>query len=312
MPLHSSFAEFSLVECFRLVEQGRRTGRLAVSYAMSDFNEKNKYYFWFHQGRFIAASNTLEGNYLSNEIVRRGWLSQRVLEKLVKLSRGGRPLGLNLKLMGALQPDQIAALFGFQLRQLTPILEISDGEFQLDRQAPAIYSEMTGLSMGAMEVAVGGLRRIQHWKALETILPRQTSALQRWNAGEIALQLTEIETRVLGFANGRSSLAQISKRLGYGVDVVQQTALRLMIANLVDEISPLPVPPTAPYCETPSMVSQPKSLPNQPALTPLASTASGGSAAYLSNQALAMPSSSPKKPSGSFLRGIVDFLRSKV
>jgi hypothetical protein len=311
MPLHSSFAEFSLVECFRLVEQGRKTGRLAVSYVMSDFSEKNKYYFWFHQGRFIAASNTLEGTYLSDEIVKRGWLSQRVLEKLVKLSQESRPLGLNLKLMGALQPEQIAALFGFQLKQLTPILEISDGEFQLDSQAPVIYSEMTGLSMGAMEVAVGGLRRIRHWKALETILPRQTSALQRWNAGEIALQLTEIETRVLGYADGRNSLAQISKRLGCSVDVVQQTALRLMMANLVDEVPPLPVPPPAPYCETPPIVSQPKSLRNQSTLTSLASTASS-SATYLSNQTLAIPSSSPKKPSGSFLRGIVDFLRSKV
>lgn len=311
MPLHSSFADFSLVECFRLIEQGQKTGRLTVSCSIGDQVEKNKCYFWFSKGRFIAASKTLNGTDLASEIVKRNWLSQRVLEKLLKLSKQGRPLGLNLKLMGALPSEQLAALFGFQLRQLTPILEVSEGEFQLDCQAPIFYSEMTGLSLGAMEVAVGALRQVQHWKALEAILPQKTSALQRWKTGRLTMKLTGMEMRVLEYANGRQSLAQISQRLGYGVDTTRYAAFRLMIANLVDEVSPLSDYPKTSYSQTSIAPKASLSL-DQVVADPVASVSlNSGSATCTSTQNLANNNSS-KKLSSSFLQGIVDFLRSRV
>lgn len=312
MPLHSSFADFSLVECFRLIEQGRKTGRLTVSYSMDDSAEEIKRYFWFTQGRFVAASQTLDGNDLASEIIRRNWLSQRVLEKLIKLSKQGRPLGLNLKLMGALPSEQLATLFGFQLRQLTPILEIRQGEFQLDCQAPILYPEMTGLSLGAMEVAVGALRRVQNWKALEAILPQKTSALQRWKTGGRTMKLTGMEKGVFEYADGRTAIAQISQLLGYGVDATRYAAFRLMIANLVDEVPPLPDYPKTSYNKmapiTPkASISKDQEVP----VSVISGSLNSGSATCMSTQKLA-DNSLQKKPSSSFLQGIVDFLRSRI
>lgn len=312
MPLHSSFADFSLVECFRLIEQGHKTGRLTVSCPIGDPAAKIKRYFWFTQGRFVAASKTLNGTDLASEIVRRNWLSQRVLEKLIKLSKQGRPLGLNLKLMGALPSEQLAALFGFQLRQLTPILEVSEGEFQLDCHAPILYSEMTGLSLGAMEVAVGALRRVQRWEALEAILPQKTSAIQRWKTRRLTMKLTGMEMEVLELADGRKSLAQISQLLGYGVNATRYAAFRLMIANLVDEVPPLPDYPKTSDSQMSPITTKASPSADQAVAVPMASVSlNSGSATCTSTQHIANNNSS-KKPSSSFLQGIVDFLRSRV
>jgi Domain of unknown function (DUF4388) len=326
MPLKSSFSDFSVAECFRLIDQGRKTGRLSISYLEVNSDQKAKQYFWFREGQFIATSNTLDGTNLASEIVRRNWMSQRVVEKLINLSKEGRPLGLNLKLMGALRSEQIASLFGFQLKQLLPILETSEGEYQLDSQIPFPYSEMTGLSIRAIEVAVETLRQVRHWKALEEMLPKSSSAIQRWNMGEQTLRLTQIEMKILDYADGRKSLTQISRLLGYEMNVTLHVAFRLMIANLVDEVPPLPGyaivsdHSTSESIEQPQFSKSPADLDSSYSLSLSPSTTSAMPDSNLnedSHQNLYVKNTSNQKPANqkpttSFLRGIVDFLRSKI
>lgn len=235
MTLASSLQDFSLAELFRMIEQGRKSGRLSLFTEGTDTAETG-FHVWFCQGRVVAAADCLDGQGLSSKIVGRGWLSQRVIERLDGLAPKGTPLGLTLKTQGALQADQLNLLFISQMQQIWSLFERNMGRFDLDGKASLPSSEMTGLSLPAMEVALAGLRALKNWTALKDALPNTDSAVQSIIASKPQIRLNAMEWQVWEFAKGTVSINSIAKQLNQPVAKVQQAAFRLMLAGLVEEI----------------------------------------------------------------------------
>lgn len=294
MTLTSSLEDFSLAELFRMIDQGRKSGRLTL-YASANSqvsNPNNCHHIWFRQGRVIAISNRLDGQGLSSKIEERGWLSQRVIERLNSHSSES-PLGLTLKTQGALQAEQLQLLFTSQLQQIWGLFAIHTGQFELDGKAPLPVAEMTGLSLPAMEVAVAGLRLLKNWEGLADALPDGSSGIQSIIQGKPNIRLNALEWQVWEFAKGTVSLEATAKQINQSTAKVQQAAFRLMLAGLVEEV--------------PFVSSTPK-------LNSSAVELEANKSSEITKQPEEhKPEASEKsKVSNSFLQSLVGFLRSKA
>lgn len=238
MTLASSLTDFSLAELFRMIDQGRKSGRLTLLIADNTpgGNPPTCHYIWFRQGRVVAAANRLDGQGLIAQITTRGWLSQRVIERLGNLAGSEAPLGMTLKTQGALQAEQLNLLFSAQMQQVWDLFGMQTGRFDLDGKATLPSTEMTGLSLPAMEVALAGLRALKDWTPLADALPNPDSAIQSITVGNPQVRLNSLEVQMQEFTNGSVSLSAIAQQLNQPIAKVQQAAFRLILAGLVEEL----------------------------------------------------------------------------
>lgn len=243
MSLTGYLSEYSLVEIFNFVQEGNKTGLLAIDPDRClSRSLDNSYYISFQFGRIVAVSNGhgLQDRGLLRTIEQRRWLS---LEQITGLSfhasKLQQPLGTYLKSCNLLDAEQLKLLFDAQVTANICKLfgEQHHGRFQFDPQAPLIYTEMTGISLTAKEVSLLALRMLRDWSGFSAKLPAPESALQRLSATIPDLRLDAQESKVWNFALGDISIAQIAERLMLGIDRVQQIGFRLSAIGLVDEVS---------------------------------------------------------------------------
>jgi Domain of unknown function (DUF4388) len=293
MSLSSSFTDFSLAELFQLIDQGRKSGCLSVCTLPDIHAPKSKsqhFYIWFRQGRIVAAANRLNGRGLVSKITQRGWAQQIILENLCRVpSTGETPLGVNLKTQGVLDAEQLNLLFATQLQQVRELFEIQKGVFKLDSKATLPWSEMTGLSLRATEVALMALRSLKNWELLVDALPDSGSGIRGITNNKPQVRLNAFEWQVWEFASGSVSLSAIASQLNQPTIKVQQAAFRLMLVGLVEEIP---------------LVTSTSEIDDYPLnLNWVNSSASGRK-----------KSKEPEQPkiSSSFLQNLVGFLRSKA
>lgn len=238
MSVSSSFTDFSLAELFQLIDQGRKSGCLSVC-TLPDLHLSGSkslhYYIWFRGGRIVAAANCLNGQELISKIIKRKWCNPK--SENVSRSATGTPLGLELKTEGLLSAEQLNLLFASQLQQVRQLFEIQTGVFKLDSKATLPWTEMTGLSLRATEVALMALRALKNWEVLADVLPDVSSGIKSITENKPQFRLNPFEWQVWEFANGTVDLSAIAFQLNQPTLIVQQAAFRLMLAGLVEEVS---------------------------------------------------------------------------
>ena len=256
MVINGYLSEFSLPEVFQLLEHGRKTGLLSIN-NLSQGQTKNhhNYYIWFSHGRIMAASNRLDNKGLVYLINQRGWLSVPNALHMSQSCPLTTPMGLCLKSQGALEGEQLKLLFYVQvIRQVCALFKLTEGWFTFDNSAKLPVSEMTGLSTPANQVTLVGLRAMKDWSVLRDKLPLATSTVLNMTEGKPQISLNSQEWQVWEFAQGTTSLRQISQHLGLSTEKVQQIAFRLIVIGLVKEIPtvevPITVEPQVEYLET--------------------------------------------------------------
>ncbi|AKG22895.1 DUF4388 domain-containing protein [Calothrix sp. 336/3] len=242
MSLSSSFADFSLAELFQLIDLGRKSGCLTVC-TLPDIHVANSkayyYYIWFCRGRLIAATHRLNGQDLVGKIHQRGWMETQLMEDfLTNQFIPDTPLGLQLKVEGLLNAEQLNLLFASQLYQIKELFEIQKGVFKLDCKASLPWREMTGLNLQAREVALMALRILKNWATFAESLPEKQSRILGIHQNHPQIRLNPLEWQLWEFANGSMNLNDIATHIQQPITVVQQAAFRLIIAGLVEEIPP--------------------------------------------------------------------------
>ena len=243
MSLSGSFENFSLPEVFKLIEQGQKSGCLTVS-TLADSHvpqsQSQEYYIWFIHGRMVAVANRLDGRCLISKILEKRWLSQGTLSKICSHASSEIPLGLYLKIEGFLSPEQLNLLFASQLYQVQNLFEIQQGVFKLDVHASVPTSEMTGISSGAIEVAMSALRELKNWQNLAYALPNPRSAIKSIVDKQPQVRLNTLDRQIWDFAQGMWSLEEIAKQLHQPTTKIQHAAFRLILAGLVEEVTLVP------------------------------------------------------------------------
>ncbi|MEH1871056.1 DUF4388 domain-containing protein [Nostoc sp.] len=248
MAITGNFADFSLPELLQFLEQGQKTGLLYIGFVIGDTKNitTKAYYIWLQQGRVIAAAERLDQKGLMSMIAQRGWISERVVSRVIKVDACSvnTPMGLCLKSQGLLEPEQLKILFNTQvLRQVCALFQLKDALFTFDSTTSLPLAEMTGLSMSATEVILLGLRALRDWTALADKLPDSTSGLSSLAKKQPQIPLNAQEWQVWEFVNGQVSLENIANQLRISTETVQQIAFRLIVVGLAEEHFMVAAPP---------------------------------------------------------------------
>jgi hypothetical protein len=146
------------------------------------------------------------------------------------------PLGLILKTQGAIQSEQLNLLFSSQIQEIWKLFEVTTGRFDLKGNSSFPNTEMTGLSIPGLEVALAGLRKVKNWQHLANSLPDTSAAVKSLSPEKPQLRLNALELQVWELANGKISLEKIAHQLNQSVEKIQQAAFRLIILGLIEEI----------------------------------------------------------------------------
>lgn len=234
MAITGQLAEFSLPELFQFLEQGKKTGRLAIE---APDQPSRKFYVWFRKGRIVAASNRNDGNGLIVLTHRRGWLTGVSLQEVRQFDTLMVPLGVYLKIRNVLDPKQLKLLFYIQvMRQVCALFEQSSGRFEFESKAEMPMKEMTGQMMFPTEVTLGALRVLKNWDALAEKLPDPSSSLESLAEGQPHLRLNRTEWQTWEFTNGTMSIKDIADQLRMPIATAQQVAFRLIVVGLAEEV----------------------------------------------------------------------------
>lgn len=237
MAITSCLSEFSLPELFQFLDQGSKTGLLTLRFQLDPHQEPRIRHALIHQGRIVAVTKRLDQQCLLAMICQRGWISPDVIREQVNRCPANIPIGLYLKTQGFLQPEQLRLLFHAQVLQpVCGLFRLKDARFKFDSKATLPTTEMTGLSLSATEATLMGLRVLRDWRSLADKLPEPTSALSRVVIGKRHLRLDSLEGRLWQLANGSVPLNAIASQLKQPIEIIQQTAFRLISVGLVAEV----------------------------------------------------------------------------
>ncbi|MDZ4784959.1 MAG: DUF4388 domain-containing protein [bacterium] len=243
MAITGSLSEFSLPEIFQFLDQGQKTGILTIRDPLNlQTGKPFLRHIWLQNGRVVAAGDRLDNQGLVKLIEQRGWITDAVRPELKRLLQENVPLGINLKSLGILQPDQLKLLFSVQvLRQVCSLFQVETGQFRFDAKVDLPKAEMTGLSLPATETTLMGLRSLKDWKILQNKLPEPASTLFIIVSGQLYLRLDTVETQIWGLANGSVNLKKMAEQLQVPIQKVQQAAFRLIVVGLVEEVPDIDV-----------------------------------------------------------------------
>jgi hypothetical protein len=288
MALTGYLSDYSLAEILQFIQQGSKTGLLSIT-TESDLVANipgTTEYTWFQNGRVVAHARDLSTFGLISMLEKRNWIGAETSVSLRAQSKTlSMPLGLHLKSIQLLEVEQLRILFHAQVLQaVCALFKLPNAKFHFDDQASVshIKTEMTGMSVTAVEVSLLGLRVLKDWTNLERKLPAPEFGLQRLQENLPEYKLDTQETQMLKVADGRLSITDIAKELAIPVRQTQQIAFRLTAVGLLKEIA---------------LDFQPLNLTPQKANIPLA-------------QAISASKESAKPAiSKSFLNNLVGFLR---
>ena len=227
MAITGYLSDFSLAELFRFLDQGYKTGVLMLK-PETDL----PYYIWCHQGRIVAAANTLSGDSLAS-LMR----DRKLLTNLDQVKDIKTPLGLTLKAENKLDSEHLKMLFAIQvMRSVCTLFTWQNAWFEFDSEAEIPLQEMTGLSAPATEITLAGLRTLKNWSALQEKLPSPTSSVISIQEGQSKFRLNQIESQIWEFTDGKTTITAIAQRLDLPLETVQQAAFRLIVIGLAEEI----------------------------------------------------------------------------
>ena len=253
MSIKGFLESYSLPELFRLLDSGCKSGRLIVR-AKDEVNNEGKdpYYIWFYKGRLVGITQLNNEKRAIATIVQKGWLSERVIEKLLPLCPPGRPLGTYFKSIGALSEKQLNQMFEFDLQQVMSLFELDRGYFEFEnfsnleptiilKKMPCL--EMTGISLRGTEVALSALRRTENWDRFNHQLPDNSSGLQKLTP-KSQYRLISLEQQLWKHSDSVTAIQDIAKSLANSDVEVKRAAFRLMMAGLVEEVPQANLKPT--------------------------------------------------------------------
>jgi len=238
MAITGSLSEFSLPEIFQFLDQGQKTGILTIRDLKALQTGKSLMrHIWLHNGRVVAAGDRLDNRGLARLIEERGWITDANRAEVERLIQANVPLGLNLKSLGILYPDQLKLLFSVQvLRQVCSLFQVETGQFRFDAKVDLPKAEMTGLSLPATETTLMGLRSLRDWQILQSKLPDTSSTLFKIIYDEPHLRLDANESQVWKLADGSMNLKKMAERLQLPLPKIQQISFRLIVVGLVEEV----------------------------------------------------------------------------
>ncbi|MGL6342081.1 MAG: DUF4388 domain-containing protein [Waterburya sp.] len=246
MTISGSLETFSLPELFQIIQSGNKSGRLSFNPGLknADPELKGTFELWFQRGNFVAIINSLKYQSLIAEIQNNNWLSSKLLVQTKYSCPPNQALGEYIQQKKILTSSQIDLLFQSQLDAASKLFDVSFAWFKFEEidssnQIPSDgeqfpWKEMTGKHKQATEILLESMRQFSDWSRFAEEMPAAESSLQKL-VSEHDLHLNYLESHLWNTANSSTSLKEISQKMEVGLETIQQTALALIFAGLVEE-----------------------------------------------------------------------------
>lgn len=229
MAMTGDLSDFSLANLLQVIERGGKSGQLSIQ------TPNGIYTIWFYQGRIVATASPNSRHALQYLLGESQTISDRAVTKLASFCPSREPLGLCLKRQSLISPTGLTELFRQQLQVgLYPLFDLDSGRFRFDSKASLPYGEMTGLSKGAMEAALEGLRRGRPQTQTPERLPEPDQRFIRTHEELPMLRLSPAEWSILENISPHRRLREISFLLEEDLLVTRQICAMLLNMGLIE------------------------------------------------------------------------------
>lgn len=245
MSIKGSLETFSLPELFYIIKSGNKSGKLIFSPNSKTSGMIGVYTLWFKHGKFITVTNSHIYQLLIAKIQDHGWIESKLVVKSKYYCPRGLPLGSYLKDEGLLSDSQLQLLFNTQLKIVHKLFDVESAQFSFQelaldnrlsskgKQFP--YEEMTGKKKNITQLSLEAMRNLSDWSRFAEEIPPSDMGLQRLTDLE-HLQLNVLENNLWNLADGSNSLKKIAQKLGSSLEKVEQAALSMIFAGLIEEV----------------------------------------------------------------------------
>ena len=212
--LRGNLEDFGIGEVFQLIGQQRKTGVLEIS------NDAARVQLRFDAGAVVSAAPLGEqpGAALGEMLVRRGCLQPEALASALAdcgatLERLGQHL-VDRGLVSKAELDETEEVLTSET--LFDLLRENRGSFHFAAQ-PVPHERDPGTLLGAEEILMEGLRKVDEWRTLARTLPPEDAVLRRKrnfevyavNASEEARRRLVTAERVYLLVDGRLTLRRV-------------------------------------------------------------------------------------------------------
>lgn len=246
----SGFLEtFSLPELFQIIDLGKKSGRLLFE-PMSNNDSvemKGTFELWFDRGCFVSITNSLSNRSLiTGEIENSSWDNGKVLLKAKHNCPSNKALGECLLEENVISEAKIDSLFESQVDTVSKLFNVSSAKFKFEElnssnkipidgvQFP--YKQMTGKQKKASVISLEAMRKFSDWSRFAEEMPAGDMGLQQLTAPPKDVQLVFLENYLWNIADRSTSLKEVANKIGISLEEVQQTALSMIFAGLVEEM----------------------------------------------------------------------------
>ena len=242
--LFGDLAAVPVAEVFQLLSLQRQTGFLLVRRGEAELS------IAFKDGmvRLVTGSGTPPELLLGNILVQDRLMEPRELELLLANRRGTRRrLGSQMVKLGYVNQEQLQKALTRQSAELVyELLRWKSGRFGFERRdklPPQVVEFEPGLRVD--ELLMEGFRRVDEWGLIETALPSFDVVLVRPPPPGELDSLRAEERDVLAAVDGRRTVHDIIRVVGWGTFAVARILYRLISAHWVtvrDAAEPAPRP----------------------------------------------------------------------
>jgi hypothetical protein len=239
MAMVGNLQDFSISDLFHMFERGSKTGQLSL------WATTGIYRIWFYQGRVIGAISPKKEHSLKSLIATYQPNNSELLSSISKIGKLKEPLGTYLTKQGLIMPNIIAKVFRRQLDvSLYDLFSLSSGQFAFVQELALPYEEMTGMSRGAVDIAMEGLRKLEVINQSDKFLPQPDSRFMKLTEELPLFPLCPIEWSVWEMIVPEKSLKDISSQLRADLLEVRRATSRLVRVSLIEQVTADFTPPT--------------------------------------------------------------------
>jgi tetratricopeptide (TPR) repeat protein len=249
MAIRGSLREAALPDVIQLLYLGRRTGCLAVA------DRQNHASVYFDEGWVTHATIVNRRDRLGDMLVKSGRITPAQLDQALAMQAmgHGQKVGAILVTLGALAPDELAALVRQQVEEAVyTLFKWTGGSFSFEPGVRPSEEGAESVRIAPDALLLEGARRVDEWSLIEKKIPSfdLVFALDRSQAITPDLDFTPVQLRLLPLLDGVRDVRGLVGDSGLGEFEVCQALYGIVTAGLAHRIGTSAAPVTGRSLET--------------------------------------------------------------
>jgi hypothetical protein len=237
--LEGNLKEFSLVDMFRLLEKGEKSGTLHIT------GRKSEGIVCFRDGRIFYASASIQREAMGKKLVRAGIISEKQLRQaqgLMKIQKqADRKLGQILVDEGYVDSEVLENLVAEQVTDaFFELLRWEEGELRFEADEYRVDVDL-GLTLPIEEAVADAEKRMEAWERIKERIPSvdtcfQMSATPGFKPMDIHLKPRE--WMLLCYLHGAKTVSELASLTGYNEFDTARTLYGMFTGGLIEKVEP--------------------------------------------------------------------------